>query len=195
MGLDPISLAAITIATTGLSAGAQVVGAQQQNKAIKRAAAANSRAAEVKSKQVNDAARVERFKRINEANMVRGRLRVAGSASGGGQFASLLRQAQYDETINQQILDQNTYNELLAVRSGLDANLASLQSQMQSPILSGFIGAIQGASTGLQIGSGINALGEAAAANAATNASGGAVNSSLNALTGRGNEYLRLATS
>lgn len=153
---DPVTAA---VAIGGLLAGTSVFQAREQNKAIEKAEGAQRRAASVQTKQLEDAAAVEREKRIMEQRRISARLRVAAGESGlslgSGTSLALQNQTVADLDRNLGILDQNLRNETLRVQSGAEANIASLQSSVQNPLLSGVTGGLGGALTGLAIGGAI----------------------------------------
>lgn len=150
---DPVT-AAVVIG--GLTAATSAVQASQQNDAAKDAEKAQRRAAATQTKQLEDAATVEREKRIQEQRRISARLRVAAGESGlslgSGTSLALQNQTESDLDRNLGLIDQNLENQSLRVQSGAEANIASLQSSLQNPLLSGFSGGLGGASTGLQIG-------------------------------------------
>lgn len=154
---DPITIA---VAVGGLLAGTSAVQASQQNKAIKKAEGAQRRSAAVQTKQLEDAASLEREKRIMEQRRINSRLRVAAGESGlslgTGTSMALQNQTMADLDRNLGLIDQNLRNQTLRVQSGADANIASLQSSRQNMLLSGISGGLDGALTGLQIGGAID---------------------------------------
>jgi hypothetical protein len=106
--------------------------------------------------QLAERAGLERLRNERQAAQAMGRIRASAAESGvslaSGSVMSLENQAIADQTLNQQIIDQNFQNQVARVRSGAEANLATLSSQHQSPILAGISGALGGAQTGLAIG-------------------------------------------
>lgn len=152
----------LAIGLGALSAGVAGAGAAQQNSAAKRAAASAGTAASVQARQVAEAGRFEQLKAAREAELVRGRMRVAAAAAGiapdVGVFSALAQQEAFDYAINQAVMQQNTRNQIASVLSGGAANIAQIRSQMQNPLLSGIGGAIQGVQTGLTIGNAINSI-------------------------------------
>lgn len=152
---DPITQTAIIAATTSIGTGVSVAGAYQQNKAVRRSAAAQSAAADAQNAQLEAASDLERRKIQNRARQVEGRLRVLTIAAGGGggdTFADLDRQSRLDEALNLEVLGQNEANQRASLRAGFQANIAQLGSQVQSALLSGIMGGLQGANTGLAVG-------------------------------------------
>lgn len=137
-------------------AAASYAQASSQNKAIRNTARLTQAAGAVQARQVSDAAAVESLKRANEAERIKGRLRVAAAAAGlgveGGSYGDLIQQDNYDAALNQTILETNRRNEVARVQSGVAANLAGLQSHIQNLILSSVGGGVQGAQAGIAIG-------------------------------------------
>lgn len=148
-----ISLAIASMATSAYSAS-------QQNKSIQASMDAQAQSANTQQSQLAAQAGVERKKRQQESAQIEGRLRVAAGEAGtnidSGSYQALVRQNDYDLAYNEQILNQNYDNQIALVRSGADANFASLQSQSQNVMISGFQGALSGLSTGLSIANGIS---------------------------------------
>lgn len=149
------SLAAVLSAAGAASgAGLSIVNAQAQNKAKKRSEESARLAAATQSKQINDAAAIERQKRARESAQIRGRIAAVGAASGAdpaGSYAALDRQAEFEYGTNIDILNTNRQNELARVASGLNANLTSLSAQGRNPILDAFAGGTSGFGTGLSL--------------------------------------------
>jgi hypothetical protein len=144
----------IAIALAVASAGLGVYGAQQQNQAVRRSMQARNRQAEVQNKQIAQQAAVEKMKARNEAARIRGRIRVAGAESGaglGGTFAQLLTQADYEDLLNESIINTNRDNAFGASLAGLQVDMSSLSAQGQSPLIAAFQGGLSGLSTGLAI--------------------------------------------
>ncbi len=158
--MDPVTLGVLAVGLAAAGAGTSVMAARSQNKAIEQQMDAQAKAAGIQQQQLTQQAAVEQTQREREADAIRGRIRVAnaesGFGTGGGTFGALMQQADFDEAFNLQILDNNLSNNLAAVKTGADANLASLESKTQNVLLQGITGAIGGASTGLSLGQGIN---------------------------------------
>lgn len=159
-----LEIAALAIAASSAAAGgyATYSAAEAQNTAARRSAIAANKAATVRQAQLDDAAELEQQKRKNEAEQIRGRLRVSGAAADvglGGSYAALAEQANVDEAINLQTIQKNRANQGALVQSGLEADLLTLQSHMTNPILQGFTGSLQGAQTGLSIAGAVNSFG------------------------------------
>lgn len=152
----------LAIGLGALGLGVSVAGAAQQNAAAKRAMKSAGTAASIQARQVAEAGKFEQLKAAREAELVRGRMRVAAAAAGiapdVGVFSSLAQQEAFDYAINQAVTEQNIRNQIASVLSGGEANIAQIRSQMQNPLLAGIGGAIQGVQTGLAIGSAINSI-------------------------------------
>lgn len=143
---------AIPIAMLAIGAATSAAAASAKNKAIKKSMQASVEASKENTRQVTEAGQVEALKRRNEAAMIRARLRVSGAEAGVGDGTdTLLAQANYDEALNQNLLDRNVVNEQRRIASGLNADLTNLHGQSMNGILSAITGGIQGFSTGLQI--------------------------------------------
>jgi len=159
-----VSIPALVAIGTGVLGVSSVAQAIQQNDAAKKAESAQRRAAAVQQDQLRAAADVERTKRIEEQRRISARLRVAAGESGlslgGGTVNALQFQTESDLETNLGLIDQNLDNQILAVQSGAEANIASLQSSVSNPLFAGLSGAIGGALTGLQLGQGIQSLQE-----------------------------------
>lgn len=150
----PTLAAIIGGASAAASGGLALVNAAEQNKAKKRSEDSARTAAAVQSKQINEAAALERQKRARESAQIRGRLAAVGSASGAdpaGSYAALDRQAGFEFNTNIDILNTNRQNELARVASGLNANLTSLSAQGRNPFLDAFAGGASGLGTGLSL--------------------------------------------
>lgn len=146
--------AVLSAAGAASGAGLSIANAQAQNKAKKRSEESARTAASVQSKQINEAAALERQKRARESAQIRGRLAAIGSASGAdpaGSYAAIDRQADLNYNSNIDILNTNRQNELARVASGLNANLASLSGQGRNPLLDAFSGGASGLGTGLSL--------------------------------------------
>ena len=141
----------------GVGAVTSAVAAERQNDANSRARRSQQQAAAVQTQQLEDAAAVEREKRLQDQRRIAARLRVAagesGLALGSGTAEALQQQTQTDLSTNLGLIDQNLANQTLAVESGLEANLAALEAQEINPLIATFTGGLGGASTGLAIGS------------------------------------------
>lgn len=149
----------LAIAGAIAAAATTTAGAVAQNRAVKRSIASQREAQAVQSKQLQDAAALERAKGVRNSELVRARLRVAAAAAGvgeSGSYASLERQAVIDSTTNSRIIDLNLSNQLAALASGTRAANINAINQSANPILSAFSGAISGAQSGASIGNTIN---------------------------------------
>lgn len=143
----------------GIGAATSAVQAREQNKAIKKSAASQRQAAAIQVGQLQDAAEVERDKRIQDQRRISARLRVAagesGLALGVGTPLALQNQTQADLDTNLGILDRNLNSQIAAVNTGAQANINALDAQQINPLLATFTGGMGGASTGLSIGGAI----------------------------------------
>ena len=150
-GAEVAILAISTVAT----AATAYAGAQQQNRAIRRASQSQQRAADIQSAQVRQAAELEKQKRMKEAARIRGLIRAREADAGvtGGSYDALVRQTAADEALNLSILDQNKRNQIAAVQSGATAEIERLSAGVSNELLAAFGGGLSGAQTGLQIGS------------------------------------------
>ena len=143
-------------------AATSAFGSMQQNSAIRRSQASANTAASAAMKQQADNLAIERQKRINTAQLIDAKLRVAAGESGAGDvgsYAALERQGAFDAGINDKILRNNYANNIASIQSGLQAQQLSLSSQIQNSVIAGTSGALKGFSTGLSLGQGIGALG------------------------------------
>lgn len=151
---DPIITPTLLIGTSALGAGASFAAASQQNKAIRRSAAAQEEAARAQNRQLEAASDLERRRIQQRARQVEGRLRVltiAAGGAGGDTFADLERQSRLDEALNLDILAQNEANQRAALRAGVQANIAQLGANVQNSLLNGLLGGLSGLNTGLAI--------------------------------------------
>lgn len=147
--------AALAIGGTLFGGATSAMQARSQNRAISRAASSQQNAARTQAQQLSNQSSVEKLRRQREAAQIRGRLRVAAGEAGvglGGTTAALMRQADSDEQLNVNMIDQNTRNQLARINTGLAANVTSLSSQIRSPILDAFAGGVGGFQTGLSLG-------------------------------------------
>lgn len=152
--MGALPLTPLIAATTAIGAGASIAGASQQNKAIRRSAAAQEEAARAQNRQLEAASDLERKRIQQRARQVEGRLRVLSIASGGGggdTLADLDRQARLDEALNLEILAQNEANQRANLRAGVQANIAQLGGNVQNALLGGLLGGLSGLNTGLAI--------------------------------------------
>lgn len=141
----------------GVGAGMGAMQAKEQNSSLERAMAAQAAAAEVSQTQNVQQAALERLKRARLAHQIEGKLRVATGAT-GVNLDSLSRQNAQDANTDASLIDANLANNILAIRSGTQANLTSLESQTINPLLAGFMGSLEGLNTGLSLGSSLDEL-------------------------------------
>jgi hypothetical protein len=152
---------ALIIGAIGAAAGTTTaaVSAEQQNKAANASKQAAQRAAQVQSKQVSDAAKLEQFKVLRRQEQIRGRIRLA-SAEGGvadfGSLSALNRQNDLDSALNLDVLRTNTASASARIGSDLNAELARLSGSYRNTLLSGFEGTLGGAAQGINLGGGLS---------------------------------------
>jgi hypothetical protein len=154
----PLIVAGVGAATSGAIA---YEGAQRQNRATKRAIAAENARGTAQARMVNAAAELEKEKTAQQAARIRGLIRVVAADSGseGGSYDALLEQAGQDEALNQAILEENRKNQVQSVLSGASADILSLASHMSNSVLDSVSGGIGGFDAGLRIGGAANELG------------------------------------
>lgn len=154
--MDPVTpTLAIGATLAAVSAAGTAAAAMQRNQAISAAMQSQVKAAKTQQEQLAEAASVERMKTMRTSQQLQGRVRVAAAQAGAtseGSFEAFDRQAAFDAGLNKAIIDRNLFNQQQAVRSGAQANLASLSGSTQNPFLAAFGGGVQGMQTGLAIG-------------------------------------------
>jgi len=145
---------ALALAGTGLAGVSSFAAAQQQNSANRRAAASAREGAAAQTQQLIDATAAERRKQIVASQQLTGKLRAAASESGGvgGSFEALLQQNALDTLTNDRTIVANYNANGQRIRSGLNADLASISSRNRNTIFDTFMGAAGGAQAGLQLG-------------------------------------------
>jgi hypothetical protein len=162
MGYTTSTLIALTAATTAASASAAAYGAYSQNQNIKNAKKAAKDAAAINTRQLDEQAAVERMKREQESQRIKAAIRVASTAAGAGfeqsSYSALVTQTEFDRTLNTAIADRSVDNNRARLASGLNANLAELDSRRQNLLISTFMGGIQGAQAGFGVSQGIKDL-------------------------------------
>lgn len=149
--MDPV-----TIAIAGSAAGGTTsfLGARSQNRAIEASMASVRRNEAVTTQQIQEQAALEQRKRADEAAQLEGRIRVATAERGigsGGSVALLQRQNRQIAAVDARIISQNAANQLLALRTGSQAQIDQLQASAPNELLTAFSGVLQGATTGLNI--------------------------------------------
>jgi len=164
MGVDPVTLGLVLTATTAaISGGVAYTENQQANRSRRRSEQSARRAAEVRTRQLNDQGSAEREKRIREGARIRARIRAAASESGfdpnSGVYEDLIGLNDFETAYNLDILQRNVVANQALVASGLDANLAELDARRSPALLRLLSGTISGAGTGLSLGVGIDQLG------------------------------------
>lgn len=156
MGMGPIAGAGLALGAAGSAASASA-----QNSIARAQQAALHRAVGVQQQQVVDAAELERRKRLNEAAMIAGRLRVAAGDAGtgfGGSYQALQRQADYDLALNDAIAARNLRANLVAIRTGGQAQALQIAAQRTNPLLQGLLGGLSGFNAGLSIADGLDRI-------------------------------------
>lgn len=145
--------------------GAQAAGGLASsiagNRGVGRAQASARAAAQTEADQTARSAALERVKRRREAETLKARLRVLGSAAGtgvGGSLGAAIRQAELDASTDLQIIDLNEQARLNRINSGLRARMIALDNQRQDPLLSGLNAGLSGLSTGLALQTGFERL-------------------------------------
>ncbi len=159
--MDPVTLTALTLAATATTAGVSAYSARQQNKALEAGMDAQTLAAAEQQRQLGRQTSQEQQERVDEANQLAARIRVARGEAGvglGGSTAALIRQVDFDTAENINVLDLNYLANIRRVRSGARANITQLQNQTRNPLLDAFTGGLQGRNMGLQLGQGISQL-------------------------------------
>lgn len=157
------AIPALAIGSSVLGAATSFAAARQQNAAIQQSMASQAQAANIQQRQLAEQAGLERLRNERQAAQVLGRIRASSGEAGislnSGTVRALENQAAADMGLNDQVIRSNFSNQVQLVRSGAQANLASLASRQQNPLLSGFSGAAGGLQTGLSIGTGISEVG------------------------------------
>lgn len=146
----PLITAAAGSAMSGATSYMQAKSQQEYQSAAQKA---QRKAVGVQNAQLSDQAALERLKSHNQANLIRSKLRVAAGESGigtGGTYEAMMRQADYDEGINAEIIGRNLMNSIAASNSRLQPS-----QPLMNPLLAGFMGFMGGAGSGLQIGSSV----------------------------------------
>ena len=154
---------ALAIGSAAFGAASSVAQARSQNEAIRRSAQSRRRSADIQSEQLENRARQQQQQLSDEADRIRGRIRVASAERGigtGGTTEALARQTAINEAENIDTVQANLRRQQQRVQSGLRADLTQLEANLQSPLLGGLSGGLQGAQTGLAIGEGIQSFQE-----------------------------------
>ena len=154
----PIIIAGASAIQQGMQGASE---AERRNEATRRAAAgqaaARNRAIAVNQKQIAASKSLEAAKLANRANMVRSRLRVAAGESGmgmGGTYEALMRQTDYEEAVEGEILTRNALAEIASAR----AEGAKETYMPASPLMEAMAASSRGFSSGLQLGANIQSL-------------------------------------
>lgn len=159
--------AAFPIVGGAIGAGLAIDSANRQNDAIARSMRSSVSSGRATMDQLAEAAAQKRQQRVREAQRVSGRIRAALADSGtgfGGSAGDLEAQAAIDAGTDLSAISANYSAEALRVRSGVAANLQSLEAQTQNPLLAGLGGALSGASTGLSLLNAVEGIAGASAA-------------------------------
>ena len=146
--------AAVAIPLIVASGAIAANAANKRNQSIKRAEGSSIAAEQVQTRQINDAAALQREKIGIQAQQIRGRIRAAASAAGfedSGTYSQLETLASQDAATNDRIIKQNQFANVNRAYSGLQANLNDISSQYQSTLLAAFSGGMTGANAGLAI--------------------------------------------
>lgn len=185
--MDPITATALIVgvAAGGAQTAASISGQRAQAHAQRKAVRQQNAAITQQQKQISAQETVERQKAFDRSHQIRSRIRVAAGESGlgtGGSVDAMLRQADYDEAQNADILSDNAANQ----RAYLDSTRARYHRPNQ--ILQGIVAGLGGLSTGLSIGSSVMSAGSAmkSAPGVAGAGSPSTFNSNLNLSTSNG---------
>lgn len=158
MAVGPLRAPALALGGAVFGGATSAAAASGQNRAIKRSMQSRADAAKAQQRQLGVAAGVEKQKRINEAQAIEGRIRVAAADAGvstDGSYSQLLAQNDYDAAASRAITDANYRANIDYTNSGLAADFASLRASARNPILDGFVGGLSGAQAGLSLGNSI----------------------------------------
>ena len=150
----------LSIAGAVIGGVASYSQAKAQNAATRASMQSSRESAAVQQKQLLEQTSAERRKRIVESQQTTGRLRAAAAEAGGlsGSFLALTQQNAFDTQLNDQNLLTSYANNSERIRTGLNADLASLSSRQQNLLLSTFMGTAQGTSAGLGLGQGYQSI-------------------------------------
>jgi len=136
-----------------------IFGALSQNSAADRAMAAQRDAARSSMGQAANAAGLEAAKNARRRAQILGEVRAMDNP--GTAAGLLLRQADVDASINDQIIKANYSAQARAIRAGYTASAEQIASNTINPLLAGLTGIIGGVSTGLSLGGSIDRAGYA----------------------------------
>ena len=162
MGPEIALMAAAIVVTATTTVMASRAQAANQADYAKKAGAAQNKAIGIQQQQLADQGALEKKKIADRAHQIRARTRVAAGESGigtGGTTQALLRQADFDEEINTEIVRRNTASNIRAIRAGGQANIAGIRQEQSNPMLEGIMSGIYGAQAGLQIGGKLKDMG------------------------------------
>lgn len=152
------------IALTAVSTGVGMYSSHQQAQAANRAArqraaynrqiqAGQTRAARIQARQIEAQSALEKLKTARQGHQIRSTLRVAAGDDGsglGGTYEALVRQADYDQLLNIEIIDQNAEMAQQSIFSRIQP-LPPKQPE-QNATLAAILGGLGGASSGLSLG-------------------------------------------
>lgn len=148
LAVIPLIIGAGTGAMGATTSAAQ---ARQAGRYERRRVSAEQQAQLVQGRQVQQQADLEQKKSFNQAHLIRSRIRVAAGESGiglGGTYLALMRQADYEEFINAEIIQQNLATRLTQIQR-------PLLQERTSELWAGLAGGLGGLQAGLSIGSSI----------------------------------------
>jgi len=148
----PAAIIAASTAAVGTATSIASTRAQQKSQADYAEASARSqrKAAIASQQQVRQKQAIEKLRATNRAHLIRSQIRVAAGESGiglGGTYESLMRQADYDDSMNTRIIDSNADVDMARIAAGLQP-IARAPSSMA---VSGLQGGMAGLQTGLSI--------------------------------------------
>ena len=163
-----IALSAGTAGMGAYSSAQQASGQAKSQRAMEAAhaqeVAAREEAAAIQVGQFEAQADLEEEKVSRQAHLIRSRIRVAAGESGiglGGTYDALIRQIDYDQRRNVDIIDENAAMQADYARS--QAFVPAIQEPYQmSPFLAGLSGGMGGLSSGLSMGNSIMSMGSSA---------------------------------
>lgn len=158
MGFDPLTLA---IGGAAVSAATSAVAAQRQNAQIGKSMRSAQQSAQLEREAATKSADLEMRQRRNEADRIRGLISVSAAERGvgmGGSVEALQRQADYDQALNEAVIDTNLYYQTKGIEQGYKATTNRLRSQGAMPVVQALLGGLSGFSTGLQIGNGLQSM-------------------------------------
>lgn len=163
MGVDPVSLSVIG-GVAGSLFGA-VSGSQQakkKNDAAKRSEASAREAAAIQSKQLTAQEAQQHAQRVQESRRLRASILAAGGSSGfsldSGDIVDATGASDAYASQDLATLAANLQSNLDRVRSGLDANIISIDSSRSSAAGAGLTGGLAGLGEGLSLSSHLDSI-------------------------------------